>query len=208
MLIDNYQERIMDGVAEAMQSSIIATTLDNLSKELVRLKQERKIDAMVRLAENERRKREAEESGRRQAENVLRNRQDVLYKELMSVHQGSVDSYLQAIITKTIDNTSSLQAYQEAKLKVKTINEFLDNVEKKRNNPEVIIKDLVSSFLIPDVERKKVEREVQFKERRFLEAARKTIKQAEQQAGVRLDGENMLNYASKAAAQEEEKKED
>ena len=200
MLIDNYQERIMDGVAEAMQSSIIATTLDNLSKELVRLKQERKIDAMVRLAENERRKREAEESGRRQAENVLRNRQDVLYKELMSVHQGSVDSYLQAIITKTIDNTSSLQAYQEAKLKVKTINEFLDNVEKKRNNPEVIIKDLVSSFLIPDVERKKVEREVQFKERRFLEAARKTIKQAEQQAGVRLDGENMLNYASKAAA--------
>ena len=198
----------MDGVAEAMQSSIIATTLDNLSKELVRLKQERKIDAMVRLAENERRKREAEESGRRQAENVLRNRQDVLYKELMSVHQGSVDSYLQAIITKTIDNTSSLQAYQEAKLKVKTINEFLDNVEKKRNNPEVIIKDLVSSFLIPDVERKKVEREVQFKERRFLEAARKTIKQAEQQAGVRLDGENMLNYASKAAAQEEEKKEE
>lgn len=179
MLIDNYQERIMDGVAEAMQSSIIAQTLDSLSKELVRLKQERKIDAMVRLAENERRKREAEESGKRQAENVLRNRQDVLYKELMSVHQGSVDSYLQAILTKTIDNTSSLQAYQEAKLKVKTINEFLDNVEKKKNNPEVIIKDLVSSFLIPDVERKKVEREVQFKERRFLEAARKTIKQAE-----------------------------
>lgn len=94
MLIDNYQERIMDGVAEAMQSSIIATTLDNLSKELVRLKQERKVDALVRLAENERRKREAEESGRRQAETVLRNRQDVLYKELMSVHQGSVDSYL------------------------------------------------------------------------------------------------------------------
>jgi flagellar hook-length control protein FliK len=74
ILIDNYQERIMDGVAEAMQSTIIASTLDSLSKELVRLKQERKIDAMVRLAENERRKREAEESGKRQAENVLRDR--------------------------------------------------------------------------------------------------------------------------------------
>ena len=82
----------------------------------------------------------------------------------------------------------------------------MDNVEKKRNNPEVIIKDLVSSFLIPDVERKKVERALQFKERRFLEAARKTIKQAEQQAGVRLDGENMLNYASRAAAADEEEK--
>ena len=68
MLIDNYQERVMDGVAEAVQSSIISKTMDTLSKELVRMKQERRIDAMVRLAENERRKREAEESGRRQAE--------------------------------------------------------------------------------------------------------------------------------------------
>jgi len=63
ILIDNYQERIMDGVAEALQSNVIAQTLDSLSKELVRLKQERRIDAMVRLAENDRRKREAEESG-------------------------------------------------------------------------------------------------------------------------------------------------
>ena len=109
---------------------------------------------------------------------MLRKRQDELYKELMSVHQGSVDSYLQSIIMRTIDNTSSLQAYAEAKLKVKTINEFLDEVEEKRNKPEVIIKDLVSSFLIPDVERKKIQREVQFEERKYLEAARKTIKQA------------------------------
>ena len=187
MLIDNYQERIMDGVAEAVQASVISKTMDTLSKELVRLKQERRIDAMVRLAENERRKREAEESGKRQAEQVQRDRQDVLYGELMKVHQGSVDSYLQSVIMKTIDNTSTLQAYQEAKLKVSKINDFLDKVEKKSNKPEVIIKDLVSSFLIPDVERKKVEREVQFQERRFLEAARKTIKNAELEAGSRLN---------------------
>ena len=159
MLLDNYQERIMDGVAEAVQASVISKTMDTLSKELVRLKQERRIDAMVRLAENERRKREAEESGKRQAEQVLIKRQDVLYGELMKVHQGSVDSYLQSVIMKTIDNTSSLQAYHEAELKVSKINDFLDKVEKKSNKPEVIIKDLVSSFLIPDVERKKVERE-------------------------------------------------
>jgi hypothetical protein len=99
---------------------------------------------------------------------------------------------------RTIDNTSSLQAYDEAKLKVKTINEFLDGVEKKRNKPEVIIKDLVSSFLIPDVERKKIQREVQFEERKYLEAARKTIKQAVSQAGAKLDSEQMLSYAQHA----------
>ena len=108
MLLENYQERVLDGVSEALQSSIISKTMDNLSKELVRLKQERRIAAMVRLAEEERRRREAEESGRRQAEQTLRAREDVLYQVLMGVHQGSVDSYLQNIVAKTIDTTSSL----------------------------------------------------------------------------------------------------
>jgi hypothetical protein len=49
---------------------------------------------MVKLAEDVRRRREAEESGRRQGEHILRNREDYLFRELMSVHQGSVDSYL------------------------------------------------------------------------------------------------------------------
>jgi hypothetical protein len=113
-LIENYQERVLDGVTEALQSSIISKTMDNLSKELVRLKQERRIAAMVRLAEDDRRRREAQESGRRQAEQKLRQREDELYKELLSVHQGSVDSYLQAIITKTVDNASAQQASEEA----------------------------------------------------------------------------------------------
>lgn len=94
VLIENYQERVLDGAAEALQADIISKTLDHLSKELVRFKQERRIAAMVRLAEDVRRRREAEESGRRQAEQILRQREDYLYKELMAVHQGSVDSYL------------------------------------------------------------------------------------------------------------------
>lgn len=107
-LIENYQERVLDGVSEALQADVISQTLDNLSKELVRLKQERRIAGMVRLAEDVRRKREAEESGRRQAEQILRNREDYLYKELMMVHQGTVDSYLQNVFSRTIDKTSSL----------------------------------------------------------------------------------------------------
>ena len=155
-LIENYQERVLDGAAEALQADVISRTLDNLSKELVRFKQEKKIAAMVRLAEDLRRKREAEESGRRQGEAILRQREDFLYQELMSVHQGTVDSYLQNIVVNTIDNTSSLQAYQEAKLKADTLNKFIDKMEERRNKPEVLIKDLVSSFLIPDVQRKKL----------------------------------------------------
>ena len=157
-LIENYQERVLDGVSESIQAGVIASTMDNLSKELVRLKQERRIAGMVRLAEDVRRKREAEESGRRQAEQILREREDVLYEELMNVHKGTVDSYLQNIFGKTIDKNSSMQALEEAKLKAQTLNKFIDRVEAKKNKPEVIIKDLVSSFLIPDVERKQVQK--------------------------------------------------
>ena len=108
VILQTYKERLLDGVTEAIQSSVISQTMDNLSKELVRLKQERKIANMVRIAEDVRRQREAEESGRRQAEQILRDREDVLYQELMSVHQGSVDSYLQNIFDKTIDKSSSM----------------------------------------------------------------------------------------------------
>jgi hypothetical protein len=200
-LLSAYQERIKDGVAEAIQSSIISKTMDSLSKELVRLKQERHIAAMVRLAEDDRRQREAQESGRRQAEQVLRQREDVLYGELMRVHQGSVDSYLQNIITKTIDDTSSSQAYQEAKLKVKSINEYLDKAEDKKNKPDQLIKDLVSSFLIPDIERKRLQRQLQFEERKYLEAARKTIQQSVVNTGAKLDNEQMQAYANKSSKQ-------
>ena len=161
-LVQNYQERVLDGVAEALQADVISKTMDNLSKELVRFKQERRIAAMVHMAEQVRRRREAEESGRRQAEQILSQREDVLYRELMNVHQGSVDNYLQNIVSNAIDNTSSLQAYEEAKLKVQRLNKMLDKMEEKRNKPETIVKDLVASFLLPDVQRKKVQRQGNF----------------------------------------------
>ena len=192
-LIEAYQERVLDGVSEALQSDVVSRTMDNLSKELVRLKQERRIAGMVRLAEDVRRKREAEESGRRQAEQILREREDVLYQELMSVHQGTVDSYLQNIFCNTIDKTSSLQALEEAKLKAQTLNKFIDKVESSKNKPEVLIKDLVSSFLIPDVERKQVQKKLQFEEKKFLEAARKTIQTSVSNAGQKLESDNVNN---------------
>jgi hypothetical protein len=46
-----------------------------LSKEMKRIKEEQKISIIVNHAENERRKREAEEMGRRQAENIQRKRE-------------------------------------------------------------------------------------------------------------------------------------
>ena len=94
-----------------------------------------------------------------------------------------MDSYLQGIVVNTIDTTSSLQAYEEAKLKAQTLNNFLDRIEERRNKPETLIKDLVASFLIPDVQRKKLQRQLQFEEKKFLETAKKIIQSSVAQAG-------------------------
>jgi len=201
-LIQNYQERILDGVAEAMQGEIIAKTLDTISKELVRLKQERRIAAMVKLAERDRRRREAEESGRREAEVVLRQREDVLFRELMSVHQGTVDSYLQNILTSAIDSASTAQAFEEATIKVGKLNQLVDTLESRMNRPEVVVRDLVSTFLIPDVQRRKLERQVHFEEKRFTETARKIIQNSIQHAGAKLENENALAFEPKTSSRD------
>lgn len=64
---------------EGLQGEIIAETLDELSKKLVRTTEEKKIKAKVDEAENERRNREIEEAGRRNAEDIIRAREQCLY---------------------------------------------------------------------------------------------------------------------------------
>lgn len=159
-IIQQYQERVLDGVAEGLQAQIISDTMGALSNELVRFKQERRIAAMVHMAEQDRRRREAEESGRRQAEMVLAKREDKLYSELMGVHQGSVDNYLQNLFTNAIDTASETQAFQEMQQKVHRLNKIIDKVEERHNKPRHIVKDLMTSFLIPDVERRKLQKQV------------------------------------------------
>eukprot|EP00743_Colponemidia_sp_Colp-15_P003486 GILK01003764.1.p1 GENE.GILK01003764.1~~GILK01003764.1.p1 ORF type:complete len:665 (+),score=144.46 GILK01003764.1:160-2154(+) len=175
-LVQLHKDRVLDGVAEALQGEVVSRTLDSLSKELLRFREQRRIAAMVKLAERDRRMREAEESGRRQAEEQLRAREDELFRQVMGVHHGTVDSYLQSIITESVSKASAKQAMEEAKLKAERINKIVDALEEQYNSPETIVKELVNSFLLPEVQREKVQRNVQLQERRFIEAAHRTIR--------------------------------
>jgi len=157
-LVQAYQEKVLDGVTEAVQGTVVASTLDKLSKELVKYKQERTIAAMVKFAERKRRMREAEESGRRQAEQLLREREDKLFKSIMGAHQASVDSYLSGILSTTLDKATSERALQEASIKADKLNKIVDAIENKINTPQQVVKDIVSSFLIPDIQRAKLKR--------------------------------------------------
>ena len=76
------QESFVDEGLAAIEGSSMGDTLDFLSKELVRLQEERKVHAFSMLAERQRRIREAEESGRRQVEERRRREEDEIFKQV------------------------------------------------------------------------------------------------------------------------------
>jgi hypothetical protein len=156
-LLDNYVEKLMNGVVDALQGQNISHSLDFLSKELIRKKEEMKINAIVNQAENERRKREAEEMGRRQAEELLRDREEVMNKELINVNQGTMDSYLNSIFAGTVNNVSKKQVMREIEIKAIKLNKIVDKIENEFITDDVTVRDLVSSFIIPEINRKKEE---------------------------------------------------
>lgn len=82
------------------------------SKELVRLKDERKAHAFALLAERERSKREAAEAGRRQMEEQRRREHDEMFRQIVKVNQDSVELYLEDIIKEGIEWVSEAQARQ------------------------------------------------------------------------------------------------
>lgn len=118
---------MQDGV-ERPAALLLGQQLDFLNKELVRLQEERRVAAFVMLAERQRRMREAEEAGRRQHEEHVRRVEDEVFKQMMSVHQGSVTTYLEDVILSSVTHTADLQAREAITKKAETINEVADQL--------------------------------------------------------------------------------
>ncbi|XP_058487033.1 cilia- and flagella-associated protein 91 [Solea solea] len=176
---------------EASQAGAVGAELehlfDTLSKELIRLREERRIHAFTILAERDRRLREAEESGRRQVEEQRRREEDEVFRQVVQVHQETVDLYLEDIILACMEQTADQQAREEIHRKAKEVNDIAYAVEESRNNlqSEEIVSELVYSFLIPEVEKISVRKQVQFRQQRHLQAARSIINGTALDSGIR-----------------------
>lgn len=173
--IDQLRDKAFEGVVESLQGSIVSQTLDQLSKELLRFQQERRIAAMVKLAERDRQLRQAQESGRRQAEERLREREDEMFRQVMGVHQGTVDSYLEDVLTSTVEQAAHSRALTEARLQAAKINQVVDKLEASVQEPEVVVRELVHSFALPHVQREVVQRRIGASNLRFAEAAHSAL---------------------------------
>ncbi|XP_031468928.1 cilia- and flagella-associated protein 91 isoform X1 [Phasianus colchicus] len=155
----------------------LANMFDFLSKELLRLQEERRIHAFVMLAERTRRMREAEESGRRQVEERQRQEDDEIFRQVVKVHQSTVDSYLEDIILSSMENTAEEQAREEVQRMAVEINDIAYELERSRTHlqSEEIVAELVYAFLIPEIEKMSIREKVRQSQRKHIYAAHQII---------------------------------
>ncbi|XP_041529107.1 cilia- and flagella-associated protein 91 isoform X2 [Microtus oregoni] len=160
-----------------LEGRVLADMLDFLSKELVRLQEERRIHAFAMLAERQRRMREAEESGRRQVEQRRLQQEDQIFMEVIKVHQSTVTSYLEDIILNTEERTAEEQARAEIERIAEEINDIAYAMESRRTSlqSEEIVAELVYSFLIPEVQKDFVKEKVRLAQRKHILAAHQII---------------------------------
>ncbi|AWP02171.1 putative protein MAATS1 [Scophthalmus maximus] len=175
---------------EASRAGVVGVELeslfDTLSKELIRLQEERRIHAFTLLAERERRLREAEESGRRQVEERKRREEEEIYRQVVQIHQETVELYLEDVILGTVEQTADQQAREEIRKRAKEINDIVYAMDESRDDlqSEEIVSELVYSFLIPEVEKIRVRRRVHSRQQRHLQAARSLIHDSAERCGI------------------------
>nr|XP_009940160.1 PREDICTED: protein MAATS1 [Opisthocomus hoazin] len=159
------------------EGRVLANIFDFLSKELVRLQEERKIHAFVMLAERQRRMREAEESGRREVEERRRQAEDEIFKQVVKVHQSTIESYLEDIILSSMESTAEEQAREEIQRMAVEINDIAYEMESRRTRlqSEEIVAELVYDFLIPEAEKMAIREKVRQSQRKHIHAAHQII---------------------------------
>ncbi|XP_046902229.1 cilia- and flagella-associated protein 91 isoform X1 [Hypomesus transpacificus] len=178
----------VEGYQAGVAGAELVDMLDFLSKELIRLQEERRIHAFTLLAERDRRLREAEESGRRQVEERRRREEDEIFRQVVRVHQETVDLYLEDIILGTLEQTADEQAREEIRRQAQEVNNIAHALEDIRSNlqSEEIVAELVYSFLIPEVQKTSVMDRVRQSQRRHLQAAHQIIHGASDSSGAPL----------------------
>ncbi|XP_045358106.1 cilia- and flagella-associated protein 91 isoform X1 [Leopardus geoffroyi] len=175
--LHEHKVSLVENHLAGLEGRVLADMFDFLSKELVRLQEERRIHAFAMLAERQRRMREAEESGRRQVEQRRLREEDQIFKEVVKVHQSTVTSYLEDIILNTEENTAEEQARAEIEKMAEEINDIAYEMESRRTQlqSEEIVAELVYSFLIPEVQKDFVKEKVRNAQQKHILAAHQII---------------------------------
>ncbi|KAL8433016.1 hypothetical protein ACSSS7_004177 [Eimeria intestinalis] len=164
-------EQLQDVPPKQQQEAV----LDELAKQQRRMEEVQRISALAHLALRERRLREAQEAGTRQAEEMLRERENEAFCSAMRIHNQTVDSYLQAIIEKAGARNAQGEALLEVRVHAEHLAEAVDKLQLQNEQPRTVVGGLVKSFLIPRLANQCKERDEQVEADKYRVASRLAI---------------------------------
>jgi hypothetical protein len=148
--VNDQTNDLIDEVLQSLEGETVSDMFDFLSKELIRLQEERRIHAFALLADRQRRMREAEESGLRQVEERRRREDDEIFKQVINwikffakiakflifeltkmvkAQQDCIDTYLEDCILETTENVADTEARKEIKEFAEQINNIAYDIE-------------------------------------------------------------------------------
>ncbi|XP_043477871.1 cilia- and flagella-associated protein 91-like [Leptopilina heterotoma] len=175
--LTSYQESRLREILSPLEGMQISGMMDFLGKELTKLEDERKIHAFALLAEREKIKGEASDSGQREDEIQRRKELDQLFRQIGKVNQDTVDAFLEDIVKEAIDWISE----KEAKEYVLALADKIDSVSKyaAENAAEIdeeeMVSDMVHNFILPEVEREIMKKKIRVKQQEYLNNAHSSI---------------------------------
>ncbi|KAG1706533.1 hypothetical protein DVH05_001682 [Phytophthora capsici] len=164
-------DRVGTAAKARVEGEVVSEMFDFLSKELSRSREVAKMRAFVLKADEQRRVREVEEGGRRQAEDLLREREDEVFRRVMQVHQETSRDFVDDVLEEVVLEESHAQALHELHVRSTGVDGIVLQLEDELDSDETIVRELVASFLLPHVQRQHVRRQVAQQQKKYLMAA-------------------------------------
>jgi len=162
--------------AATVEGKVIGEMLSFLNHQLKRRVEERRIDAMMKLAERERRRREAEEAGRREEELKLQSIEDDVFRRVMGVNYESAESYLESVINRSIENAAEELATATAKRDAEKITKYTTISSMNSGDDATVARDLVAAFLFPEVEKDSLRKRLRIEQQKYRRAADNAVR--------------------------------
>ncbi|ETV95494.1 hypothetical protein H310_10963 [Aphanomyces invadans] len=164
-----------DATVAKAQGEVVSELLDFLAKELVRVNEHMALNEFVMDTVYERRKREVIEGGRRHAEDMLRKREDVVFRAVQRVHDETADDFVMDVLRSVVHTDATATAQHELGVLGSGLSRAVDALEASGTSDEGVVKDLLASFLFPEVQRRRVQEQVEREERKFVTAVHQAL---------------------------------
>lgn len=179
------ERRVGDSTRRRAEGEVVSELLDTLSKALDRSREVERLRAFVGQAVSTRREREVEEGGRRQAEELVREREDEVYRALSRVNLETSSDLVDDALAAVLSREAHLQAMRELQVRREgRVEEIVASLEAQSDPDDVVVRDLVASFLLPQVQRETVRKQVAHEQRKFVTAAHALLQEAVASAAV------------------------